>query len=245
MPYPVLPGSPLQFGGLPLDPVPILNPPGDVVIGVFGAYLYAVMLSRLSESWAPYSGGAPIVKKVGFNNPEDNTINSRDLPGLFIYRKKSDDFKPERISDDLWQDTRRIFVHWVPNQVKQELEAKRSPYLDAIRKTIKDAIFQERHVAWKKPGETDPYAKLKGTCITTTAGLWQRPVVEGIDEFEMTFRIEGEAEDTHFVGLRGTILTVEGSVQDQTAFVTPPKNDGKVMSRDGTRVEGVFSEVEP
>lgn len=244
MTYPDLPGAPVEFGGLLIDPVPTnVWPPGDLVLSVFGYYLKAVMLFRLSDAWQTVAGGnAPVVSRVMFNNPEDGTFNHRDLPGLYVYRDKGDNEKPERCADDLWEDTRRIFVHWIPNPVSQELRARRSPFLDAIRKVIKDAIFQERHAAWMVEGESDPYSLIKGSCITTVAGLWSPPIVEGVDETLLTFEIEGEKEKPEYTGLKARIRTVEGSMRDATGFPLA-QNDGKIYSRDGTMVTEIFCVV--
>ena len=248
MPYPVLPGAPVEFGDLPLEPVPAnLDPPGDIVLQVFGDYLKAVMLSRLSASWLPVSGAAngsvPIVRTVGFNNPEDNTFNARDLPALFVFRNKVDDEKPERIADDIWEDTRRIIVLWVPNAVPQELRADRTPYLNAIRAAIKDAVFQERNSAWKKTGEADPYALIKGTCITTAAGLWGPPIVEGVEEYTLKFSVDGK-NDANYVSLRATIRVAEGSMRDATGYPLA-QNDGTIKDKTNTETVGDFSGYVP
>jgi hypothetical protein len=246
-----VPGAATAFGALPLDPVTVgLDPDGDIVIRVFGDYLKAVMLSRLNAAWIPVSGAAngsiPIVKQLGFNNPEDNTFSHRDLPGLYVYRDKRDIERPEKLADDLWQDTRRLIVHWIPNPVSQELEAKRAPFLEAIRKVIKSAIFQERHPAWKKTSETNQYALLKGTCITSTCGLLSRPIVEGVEEATFTVSIEGEDEPAGpYVGLKATIRTVEASAQDSTGFY-PTIGEGFVDNKADVlnptvRVVGQFS----
>jgi len=249
MTYPDLPGVPVEFGALALDPVPILpDPAGDIVLRVFGDFLYAVMLYRLSAAWLPVSGAStgtvPVVKTVQFNNPNDNTLNDTDLPCLYLYRDKSDHGKAERVADDLWEDTRWVVAHWIPDTVDQELQALRSPFFDAVRKTIKNAILQERHVAWKQSGETDQYSLLKGTCITRVAGLWEPPLVESIEENILSYPVEGEAEAPKYPGLVAKIRVAEGSIRDMTGYPLA-QNDGVIRSGDNSEIVSVFSQYVP
>jgi hypothetical protein len=214
---------------------------------VFGDYLSAVMKYRLAAAWLPVSGASsgtvPIIRTVQFNNPNDNTLNDTDLPCLYLYRDKSDRGKAERVADDLWEDTRWVVAHWIPDTCDQELQALRSPFFEAIRKAIKDAILQERHPIWKKAGETDPYSLLKGSCITTVAGLWETPLVENIEEFILTYPVEGEAEPPKYPGLVAKIKTTEGSFRDATGYPLT-QNDGTVQNTSG-QVLYTFSSTPP
>lgn len=239
MAYPDLPGVPHEFGALELDPVPVLEPAGDIVINVIGQYLQAVLNAKLSEAWAPLSGGSPIVRTLQFNNPEDNTFSYKDLPALYVFRDKSDNEKPERVADDLWQDTMRVIVYWIADPVRQQFRAERAPFANAVRVVIKDAIFQERDPSWKKDGETDAYAMLRGSSIFSAAGLWEPPTVEGVSVQDIQIDVEGATDNPKVPIVKATIRTCEGSLRNATGYPLTA-GSGTVQRKDGT-VVGTFA----
>jgi hypothetical protein len=173
-------GSSDVFGKLTLDPVPVNTdrtiPTGDPALVVIGEFVKAVMMSRLNAAWSSLGGasigsGSDIVKTISYNNPEDNTYNLKDLPGLYVFQPTDKQDQFERYADCQFWNIRYVTVLWIPQPRDQIQRADRAPFFNAIFKAVKGALVLDRFPGYVIVGDTDTFAANWGSSLMLNAGL--------------------------------------------------------------------------
>jgi len=253
------------FGKLVLDPVPKyqdgINPDeqaiGDPSLVVIGEFIRAVMVARLSDAWSDINkpsigGGTPVVKTISYNNPEDNTFNSKDLPGLYVFMPRDKPDKHERYADCQFWRIRYVTVLWIPPQRDQVQRADRSPFFNAVSSAVRGALCLDRFPGYVIEGDTDPYAATWGSSLMINAGLSKEVAADDDIEFNVVDvkidmpKVPGSKDGT-WEGARFNLRIYEDldvSMTRRNAYA-PPKLDATITENPDRTVEqfGYVSET--
>lgn len=200
------------LGSLPLDPVPTpqfdtnnhpTTPAGDPCLYYLGEYLRAVLNNKLAASWASLCPNKLPVQELAFIEPQDKAFNSRDLPGLYLYRET---FPNERIADDVFVQRSHVGIRWVPPATNIDRRSDRAPFINAVSAVINQAVTRERNPAWIVAGDTDPVASVAGSSVFRWCGLSH--VINLIESKRETVTISVESESADYTGLK-VLLGIE------------------------------------
>jgi hypothetical protein len=151
-----------QFGALAL-PAPTSDTPlGDPGLKRLGDFLQAVINAYTATAWAAASPGPDTrlaVKTVNLFNPRENGFNENGLPGLFVWRSKGT--SSVLAADDWLVDDVQIEAMWIMPLTAQEKQRERGAFMNAVVKTVGNALNLGRESVWADPTDPDPQAASK------------------------------------------------------------------------------------
>lgn len=148
------------FGQVDIYPtLSVDSPAGDPALQVLGDYVQAVCNARLAAAWATVMPGRQVIENVFTHDPRES-FNDAKTPALYVFRLKSsgEASSAELMAEDWLIERTQIALWWVLPSGQQDKMLARTPFANAIRKTLARALYQERDAAYQKLGDPEPTA---------------------------------------------------------------------------------------
>jgi len=147
------------------------SPLGDPTLGILLQFFKAALTASLTNVWAVACPNVPVVKTIDARDPEDLSLTTTELPGLFLDR---DGYDPI-----VWQSAdynfvpSRLRLWWVLPRLELKWRRQRSNIVHAATAGLLFANYWTGRVPGLVfPGDDDPVAATKGSLFTKFAKLW-------------------------------------------------------------------------
>ncbi len=148
------------FGGITI-PVGVTTPAGDPMLGKIGAFIQAVANNYVATAYDATKMGAgmpteqPIATVFAGVEPERYTFDDRQLPALFVYRKRLE--FAQRTQDDEDSSGEVLALLIFPHDDYSHIQ-KRLSIWNAIARVIAAAFTSGLHPSWVDPDDATPGA---------------------------------------------------------------------------------------
>jgi hypothetical protein len=150
------------------DTEAVTDPALDTIL----AFCQAVLNTNGMAGWAALAGDDKLpVKSVHAHDPEENALNSKHFPALYLFRSSAAE-PAAWIADDYRVTTDELTLIWVFPWAPQGVQKRRTAYVNGLLKLLDAGFAEQRDPAWIATGDTDPDATRLGSHLLTRAGLW-------------------------------------------------------------------------
>lgn len=144
----------------------------DPALDTLLSYIQAVLEYELTTAWAVRAPGNQIKKAARFtstNDPLEGEFNDNQLPGLFLFRSKGEDF--HRYAADLPATAETLLLHWVFPADTQHKERLRNNVINGLSKALVTWLEWGVHPAWVVAGDLAQPAAIRLAAATPTAAV--------------------------------------------------------------------------
>jgi hypothetical protein len=233
------------YGMLPL---PALAPAADEAltdpaIDILLEFMTAVLNYYGDAAWASVSGyqagdNHTVVQTFNFD-PHETTFNTRDLPALFLWRKKIGG--SAWLATDYYVRESKLILQWVPPPAIQSMRARWRPFINLIASALDGIMDPSARVpSWIYPGDTDPIAQYDGSLLWKYMPLTYEFDIGDTTTVPITIEmVDGSNKENYWA------IQVEIKLREQSDTDTPELHAFRIKTAIVTEIDNQGLEIIP